>query len=210
MGKIKIEHRVIGAVATNVYLVINTETQEAFLVDPADRADYICRWAKEAGVSIKAVLLTHGHFDHILAVNDLKRELQVPVYAMAEEKVILSDPVLNISGRWTDSPVSVKCDVELKDEEELEVAGFRILSYLTPGHTKGGACYYLPEEGVLFSGDTLFCNSIGRTDFPTGSMGQLVRSVRRLVELLPEDTTVYPGHEANTTIGDEKRFNPYL
>lgn len=210
MGKLKIEHRVLGAVATNVYLAINQDTKEAFLVDPADCADHICKWAKESGVSIKAILLTHGHFDHILAVNDLKRELQIPVYAMAEERIILSDPVLNLSGKWMNDPVTVRCDVELTDEQEFEAAGFKIRAFLTPGHTRGGACYYLMEEGTLFSGDTLFCNSIGRTDLPTGSMGQLVRSARRLVEVLDEDTTVYPGHEADTTIGDEKRFNPYL
>ncbi len=210
MSKLKIEHRVIGEIATNVYLVINTETKEAFVVDPADRADYICTWAKNSGVTIKAILLTHGHFDHMLAVNELKRELQIPVYAMAEERMILSDAVLNLSGRWTMHPVSVKSDVELKDEDTFEVAGFQVIAYLTPGHTKGSACYYLPDEATLFSGDTLFCNSVGRTDFPTGSMGQIVRSVRRLTELLDDDTSVYPGHDANTTIGNEKRFNPYI
>ena len=208
MGKLKIEQRVIGMVATNVYLGINTETKEAFLIDPADRAGDIAQWIQQSGVTLKAILLTHGHFDHIGAVSELKKQFQVPVYAMAAEVVIMEDSTLNLSANWA-SPFSVKCDHELTDGEKISVAGFDIIAYHTPGHTKGGACYYIESEQVLFSGDTIFCHSVGRTDFPTGSMVELRRSVQRMLQILPDTTRVMPGHECDTSIADEKRYNPY-
>ncbi len=208
MGKLKIEQRVIGPVATNVYLGINTETKEAFLIDPADQPDRIAAWIAQAGVTLKAILLTHGHFDHIGAVNELKKQFQVPVYAMAAEAVVMNDSTLNLSCNWA-SAFTVKCDYELKDEEVLQIAGFEITAYHTPGHTRGGACYYIASEQVLFSGDTIFCHSVGRTDFPTGSMGELRRSLQRMLAVLPDETRVFPGHECDTSIADEKRYNPY-
>lgn len=209
MGKLKVEQHVLGMVSTNVYLAWNTETMEGFLVDPADRAEFISDWIRVKGVTLKAILLTHGHFDHIGAVNELKKSFQVPVYAMASERVVMEDPRLNLSASWSE-PFTVKCDVELADEEKLEIAGMELMAYHTPGHTKGGACYSLPSEGMLFSGDTIFCHSVGRTDFPTGSVSELRASVRRMLELLPEETVVLPGHESDTTVADERRYNPYV
>ena len=209
MGKLRIEQHVIGMVATNVYLAINSETMEAFLVDPADRAELIADWITVKGAVLKGILLTHGHFDHVGAVNELKKKYQVPVYAMAAERVILEDARLNLSSSWAGA-FAVSCDVELTDEEKFTLAGFEITAYHTPGHTKGGACYYIREEAVLFSGDTIFCGNIGRTDFPTGSMSELRRSLQRMVKILPEETCVLPGHESATTIADEKRYNPYV
>ena len=208
MGKLKIEQRVIGMIATNVYLGINLETKEAFLIDPADRADIIAGWLEQDKVTLKAILLTHGHFDHIGAVSELKKRFQVPVYAMASEVVVMEDSTLNLSANWA-TPITVKCDCELHDEEQISVAGFRITAYHTPGHTKGGACYYIEDEQVLFSGDTIFCHSVGRTDFPTGSMGELRRSVQRMLALLPDQVRIMPGHECDTSVADEKRYNPY-
>lgn len=209
MGKMKVLQRVIGMVSTNVYLAVNTENQEAFLVDPADRAELIASWIEKEGVTLKGILLTHGHFDHIGAVSELKRKYQVPVYVMEAEQVILGDPQLNLSGSWG-SAFTVKADCLLKNEENFTLAGVTIRAYHTPGHTKGGACYYLPEENLMFSGDTIFCESIGRTDFPTGNSGELIRSVRRMLELLPEDTVIYPGHEESTSAAHEKIYNPYI
>lgn len=209
MGKLRIIRRVIGMVSTNVYLAVNQETKEAFLVDPADRADYIEKWIAEEGVSVKAILLTHGHYDHIGAVMELKKKLQVPVYAMEAEDVVLRDPSLNHSGAYGQG-FTVKADRLLSNGQELNLAGFSIRVYHTPGHTRGGACYYLAEEETLFSGDTLFCEGIGRADLPTGNYGELVRSVRNLLNELPDAVRIYPGHEEATTAAHEKAYNPYI
>ena len=209
MGKLRLLQKVIGMVSTNVYLAVNTETKEAFLVDPADRAELIEAWMEKEGVELKGILLTHAHFDHIGAVNDLKRKYQVPVYAMDAEDIVLEDPQLNLSGKWG-KPFSVKGDIFLMNEEMFEVAGFMIKAFHTPGHTKGGACYYLTDEKTLFSGDTIFCENIGRTDLPTGNYGELVRSVKSILEKLPEDTAIYPGHEEASSVAHERRYNPYI
>lgn len=209
MGKLRTEQKIIGMVSTNVYLGINTETKEAFIVDPADKAELLSDWIRENGASLKAILLTHGHFDHIGAAMELKREFQVPIYAMTMEKTVLDDSMLNLSGSWG-KPFTVQADRLLSDGQEISVAGFELIAHHTPGHTRGGACYYIPEEQVLFSGDTIFCESIGRTDFPTGNSAELVRSVKRMLEVLPDEVKIYPGHEEATDVAHEKRFNPYI
>lgn len=209
MGKLKVLQKVIGMVSTNVYLGVNTQTQEAFLVDPADRAELIGAWMEKEHVTLKGILLTHGHFDHIGAVSELKKTYQVPVYVMEAEKVVLADPQLNLSGSWG-TAFTVKADRLLSDEERFSLAGFDICAYHTPGHTKGGACFYLAEEKALFSGDTIFCESVGRIDFPTGNGGELTRSVRKILEILPEDVCIYPGHEEATTVAHEKKYNPFI
>ncbi len=211
MGKLMVEYRTIGMVGTNVYLAMNTETNEAFLVDPADGAERIEEWIAQKGASLKAILLTHGHFDHIGAVMRLKNDLQVPIYAMQAERSVLEDPLLNLSARWTQGGgFTVKADRFLTDGATFTVAGFDITVFHTPGHTKGGACYYLAEEKILFSGDTIFCESIGRTDFPTGNAGELVRSARNVLAMLPDDVEIFPGHDAKTSVAHEKRYNPYI
>ncbi len=209
MEKLKLERKVIGMVSTNVYLAVHRETMEAFLVDPADGADLIKEWIQKAGVTLKAILLTHGHFDHIGAAAQLRAELQAPIYAMQAEKTLLEDPNLNVSANWRRS-LSVKGDRFLTDGEQITVAGFEITAYHTPGHTKGSACYYLPSEQILFSGDTIFCESIGRSDLPTGNGAELLRSARKILELLPEDTAIYPGHDEETSVAHERRYNPFL
>lgn len=206
----KIERLVLGDVRTNCYLLINEKTLETIIADPADRADVIVRKAVDEGLNLKAVFLTHGHGDHILAVSDLKRDFGLKVYASEAEKELLSDPEQNLSRALFGVAVTVKPDVLLEDGQEFEEAGMRFQMLLTPGHTPGGCCYYQPEEKVLFSGDTLFSGSIGRTDFPGGNLSTLVRSVKEKLLVLPEDVKVYPGHEEMTSIGQEKKYNPYM
>lgn len=207
---LKVEWMTLGAVATNCYFLINEETREAIVVDPADRADLILRKAADMGVALKAIFLTHGHGDHILAVNDLKKELDIPVYASEAEERLLLDPELNLTTALFGKPVSVEADVLVKDQEELDVAGMKWKVLHTPGHTKGGCCYYQEEAKVLISGDTLFRCSVGRTDFPGGSMSEIVQSIEEKLLVLPEDTLVYPGHDRSSDIGYEKKFNPYV
>ena len=134
---------------------------------------------------------------------------ELPVYIHRREESTLSDSQLNVSAVFGMGNRSYSADVFLDDDQEINLAGFRIRTLFTPGHTPGGCSYYLPEEGILFSGDTLFCASVGRTDMPGGSMSQLVRSIREQLFVLPEDTIVYPGHNETTTIGFEKENNPF-
>ena len=177
-------------------------------MDPADNAAYILNKCNELGIKPEAVLLTHGHCDHISAVPDVRRAFHVPVYAGAAEEPLFLDPGKNLSAQMWPEQVSFKPDELLHDGDSLELLGFQWKVLETPGHTAGGICYYLPEEEVLLAGDTLFENSFGRTDLPTGSMSQLVRSIVDKLFVLPDDTMVYPGHGDPTTIGHEKRYNP--
>ena len=203
-----IQQRVLGMVSTNVYVCMHAETKEAFIVDPADDADEIIRLVSAMGAKPCAILLTHGHFDHIGAADALRKRYEIPVYAEEHEKELLSSPALNLSGGWADS-LTLTADHLLKDGDMLNIAGFTIRVLHTPGHTPGGCWYELVGEDILFSGDTLFYMSVGRTDFPGSSGAAMRMSLHRLLEELSEDTQVLPGHGESTTIGYEKRNNPY-
>ena len=209
MGNLKIGVLVLGPVETNCYLALNTETGQMLVVDPADRANDILDAAGEMGGEISAVLLTHGHYDHIGAVEALKRSTQCDVMALKEEAPLLADPGLNLSGRYFGGDRIVP-DRLLEDGEQLDLCGFKIEVIATPGHTAGGACYYLPGEHVLFAGDTLFQGSVGRSDLPTGNGQQLIRSIKEKLLVLPGETMVLPGHGPRTAIGREKQYNPFL
>ena len=209
MGKLKINQYVVGAVQTNCYFAINDETKEVLIVDPGDNARQLADRIRQEDLKPVAVLLTHGHFDHAGGAAELAREFQIPVYAHEDEKETLEDPKLNVS--WMmGKEEHFSADEFVTDEQELDLAGFHIRVLHTPGHTVGGCCYYLPYEDVVFSGDTLFCMSVGRTDFPKGSMSSIVRSIKEKLMVLPERTIVYPGHGPKTSIKVEAEYNPYL
>ena len=195
----KVGKFVLGPVATNCYIGINEETKECFIVDPATCPPEFVSYIKNAGLTVKAVLLTHGHFDHIMGLDALLKEFSVPVYAHAAEREVLESEQLNSSASMLGQPYSFSGADYVTNRQELRIAGFEILVIYTPGHTIGGCCYYIEKEKTLFSGDTLFHGSVGRTDLPTGSMGQLVSSVRDRLFVLPDDTQVYPGHMEETT-----------
>lgn len=206
----KIEKFVLGPVGTNCYIVSNVETKECFVIDMAACPPEMISHIKNAGLTVKAVFLTHGHFDHIMGVDGFLREFPVPVYACEAEKELLENAQLNASSSMLGQTYTFSNAQYLSSRQNLKIAGTVIQVIATPGHTVGGCCYYMPEENVLFSGDTLFRSSVGRTDLPTGSMGQLVNSVREKLLVLPEETKVYPGHMEETTIGYEKNYNPFL
>ncbi len=206
----KVGKFVLGPVATNCYIGINEETKECFIVDPATCPPEFVSYIKNAGLTVKAVLLTHGHFDHIMGLDALLKEFSVPVYAHEAEREVLESEQLNSSASMLGQPYSFSGADYVTNRQELRIAGFEILVIYTPGHTIGGCCYYIEKEKALFSGDTLFHGSVGRTDLPTGSMGQLVSSVRDKLFVLPDDTQVYPGHMEETTIGYEKKYNPFI
>ena len=209
MGKLELQQCVLGSVYTNCYIAKNKETGEALIIDPADSPSKIELKVNAMGARPVAVLLTHGHFDHIMGVEAVREKYQIPVYACRQEEEMLREPSVNMTDQMGKS-CSIRPDVFLDDLQVFEAAGFSIQMIHTPGHTKGSCCYYLKEEGVLFSGDTLFCGSVGRTDFPGGSASQIRDSLHRLLAALPDDTSVYPGHDTSTTIGYEKRYNPFV
>lgn len=205
----KIEKFVTGIISTNCYLVINEETKQTVVIDPAACPSYLMGHMKSEELQVEAILLTHGHFDHIMGIDDLRREFPVPVYVHEGDRETLLDPALNLSSSYTNGYTFDGADY-IRDGQRLELAGFSFQVIHTPGHTPGGVCYYLESEGVLFSGDTLFQNSVGRTDFPNSSMSDLIRSLREKVMKLPDDVKVYPGHMGETTIGHERKYNPFI
>lgn len=207
---INIFHTVLGMVGTNCYIIVNDQTKKCVVVDPADNADAIYGVIKQEQCVLDGILLTHGHFDHMLAAGSLKELSGAKVYAGLEEKEILSDSTYNLSGVMGGKALTLEADEYLKDGQLFELAGIRFKAIHTPGHTKGSMCYYIEECGTLVSGDTLFAESVGRTDFPTGSMSSIVSSIREKLLILPEDTRVLPGHGDETSIQYEKKYNPYI
>lgn len=205
-----LEQYVVGMVATNCYLVENTLTKESLIIDPGAEAERLQQAIGERKQKPVAILLTHGHFDHAAAAGELAKQYQIPVYAHEAERRTLETPALNLSQGMGGSADSYHADVFLSDEQELDLAGFHIRVLFTPGHTPGGCCYYIPREDVVFSGDSLFCGSIGRTDFPEGSARRLIDGVRSKLMVLPEQTLVLPGHDSRTTIEQERMYNPFL
>lgn len=205
MADIKIRSVLVSECYTNCYLCMNTESKEGFIVDPGGDQLKISTNISDLGMIPKAILLTHGHYDHIGAVDALKQRYDIPVIASEEEDRLLLDQRANLSAMFGE-PVSVCADRFLKDGENLTVAGIPMKFLLTPGHTKGSGCYYLAENEVLFSGDTLFHASRGRTDFPGGSEAAIIRSIREKLLTLPGETEVYPGHMDMTDIDSEKVY----
>ena len=206
---IKIESRVLGPVATNCYLIINLDNNESIIVDPADSPESIYDMVVRSASRPQAILLTHGHFDHIGAANEVREHYEIKIYASCDEEKLLASPARNLSNAYGMS-LRVTADVLHNDGDILELAGLKIKAIHTPGHTEGGTCYYIESIGVLFSGDTLFCESVGRTDFPGGSMSDIVHSIKDKLMVLPDDTKVYTGHGEGTSIGYERVHNPYI
>ncbi len=206
MSKVKVDYRVLGMVSTNVYFVCNEETKETVIVDPADNTSAIVAQIEAKGYVPKAVFLTHGHFDHIMATKEICEKYGIKCYSYVEEADLAADANLNLSTSFM-GPFTLKVDEVLSDGQEFRVGGMDFKVIHTPGHTKGSCCYYLAAERILISGDTLFNESVGRTDFPTGSAGTLLASIRDRLFVLPDDTQVYPGHGEATTIGYEKVNN---
>ena len=207
MSKLEMQQCVLGQVFTNCYFLKNKETGELLIVDPGDYAEKVFQKVSLMQGKPVGILLTHGHFDHIMAVKEVKEKYQIPVYACMQEEVMLAEPTINMTAVYG-SACSIKPDVLLDDGQIFAAAGFSIQMLHTPGHTEGSCCYYVKSEKVLFSGDTLFEGSYGRIDFPTGSGRQMIHSVADILLNLPDDTNVYPGHMGYTTIADEKQYNP--
>ncbi len=201
----EIKSVLVSEAYTNCYLVKNEETNEGFIIDPGGSALKISRCVEQMGMKPKAILLTHGHFDHIGAVDELKERYSIKVYVSEEESKFMQNYNNNLSVFFGEGMI-VKPDITIRDGEDLEIAGIKMKFILTPGHTPGSGCFYVEDEGVLFSGDTLFCMSRGRTDFPGGSEREIIDSIRNKLLVLPGETVVLAGHNEQTTIENEKRF----
>ena len=199
-----------GMLSVNTYLAVDEETNKGIIVDPGGYNKALTNAVAENGTDIEYIIITHGHSDHICGVNEHKEEFpNAKVVAYKDEEPMLLSPDMNQSIAFG-QPYTVKADILVSDGDELDFGNLTMKFMHTPGHTKGGMCIYIEKANVLFSGDTLFHGSIGRTDLPTGSSSQLVRSVREKLMVLPEETKVYPGHMEETTIGYEKKYNPFV
>lgn len=208
MSHLKVLGVCVGMVQTNCYIVYEEERKEAVIIDPGDEASRLMKIIQDYGLLPKAILLTHAHFDHIMAVPELKEHYQIPIYAHEKERVVCEDASVNLSGSWMRTPLTIHPDVYLTDDEIVEAAGLTFKTLYTPGHTIGSVSYYMEKEKVLFSGDTLFCRSLGRTDLETASTEMIIDSILNKLLVLPDEVVVYPGHNNETTIAAEKKYNP--
>lgn len=209
MSQIKIYGMPVGNIGANCYFIVNEQTKEAICIDTGAEGEKICQLIQQNGWKLTGILLTHGHADHIGATQYVKDHEKVNVYAAKAEEEVLAQPKLNLTTMFGNT-MSLQADEWLEDGQELTLAGVSIQCLLTAGHTKGGMCFYLPKEKIVFTGDTLFCQSIGRTDFPTGDLKTLETSIREKLYVLSDDTVVYPGHDTSTTIGHEKQHNMFV
>ena len=204
-------HYIVGPIQTNCYVLVS-DKDEGIVIDPGASGKRIAEVLDKEGVKPVAVLLTHGHFDHVSGAEELCAQYDaLPVYILDKEMKTLKDPETNLTAvmSYEAKDFSPLITDTFSDGDEKEIAGFKFRVIWTPGHTTGGCSYFFPEEKMLFPGDTLFCESAGRTDFKGGSTSDEIHSIRERLLTLPEDTTVYPGHDSTTTIAFEKINNPY-
>ncbi len=199
---------VIGMLGVNCYLV--GEPDELLAIDPGGSADEICAFLDSHEYQVKHIVLTHCHFDHMLAANALKEKTGATIFTGLNEKENLLNSSINLTARFTRTPVSLDADRYVSDGDIISSGNYVFSVIETPGHTSGGVCLYCEDESILFSGDTLFCESVGRSDFPTGDQRALISSIQNKLFSLPEETRIFPGHGEETSIAHEKIHNPYI
>ncbi|AIC95054.1 MULTISPECIES: MBL fold metallo-hydrolase [Shouchella] len=201
----------LGPIQTNAYVLYNDD-KEAVIFDPGGDAEALITWLKREQLTPLAILLTHAHFDHIGAVDAVRDTFSIPVYLHTKERHWLEDPALNGSSRLTGRPITTAkpADHLLTNEKSLTIGTFTFSVFHTPGHSPGSVSYYYQKEAVLFSGDVLFQQSIGRTDLRGGDHTLLLASIHNKILPLPERTIVASGHGPLTTIGQEMDHNPFL
>ncbi len=200
----------VGPVAENTYILRRDGSDRALIVDPGEEADRLLAAIDGLGVKLDGILLTHTHFDHVGAVAPVAKATGAEVWVPEIEKGVLADIMSFVP--WSGFGPFESWDAEhtLTGGDRLELAGFEIDVLFTPGHSPGHMTFSIPDEAAIFSGDVLFEGSVGRTDLPGGHWPTLLESIRGLIDGLPEETTVYPGHMGVTSLGAEKRTNPFL
>ncbi len=197
---------IIGDIMTNCYLLWSG--QEAGVIDPGGPVFEVVNFLKNNKLELKWIVNTHGHVDHIAGNLALKNEFNVPIFINERDREMLFSPTTNLSIFLGTEIISPEADKLLKEGDIIRLGLEELRVIETPGHTPGGIALYTP--GLLFSGDTLFLESIGRTDLPGGDQQQLLKSIRERLMVLPPETVVLPGHEESTTIEHESKYNPYL
>lgn len=196
---------IAGPIDANNYLFADEKSKEAVLIDCSEHVQKILDDVKELGLKVKYILLTHGHFDHVMGVNSMKKELgaEVLINQKDEKQLEMTQTILKTFGIFVEK--NPEYDKYIDKNTELKIGEIPIKIFETPGHTEGGLCYLI--DGKLFSGDTLFRNYVGRTDLPGGNYAKLENSIKNVLYKLPDETEVFPGHNEMTTIGYEKKHN---
>jgi hydroxyacylglutathione hydrolase len=200
----------VGPVAENTYIFRRDDSDRALIVDPGDEADKLLAAIDGLGVGLEGILLTHTHFDHVGAVAPVAKATGAEVWVPEAEKFVLDDIMSFVPWPGFGPFESYDAEHTLSGGDRLELAGFELEVLSTPGHSPGHVTFSIPDETAIFSGDVLFQGSVGRTDLPGGDWNTLLESIRGLVEGLPEETTVYPGHMGVTSLGAERAGNPFL
>lgn len=199
---------VTGSMGVNTYVVTSDQAGEALIIDPSGSEEQILKLVDELHLKVKAILLTHGHADHIAGVERLVRQAKWQVWIHAGDAEMLTNPSLNLSV-WIGAPIQLPpADRLLADGDTIWLDNILLTVRHTPGHTRGGICLVGPN--LVFTGDTLFCGSVGRTDFPGGNMNELINGIRRHLLVLDDNYRVFPGHGPQSTIGRERLSNPFL
>jgi len=208
----KIDHLVLGDFETNCYCLRADESvKHCLIIDTGLDAGPLLAYLRENELTPIALILTHGHADHIAGIKDLRANWpDIKIAVHKDDANMLTSCVKNMSVLSGKTFTADPADVIIDDDGPIEFAGIKLEILHTPGHTKGGVCFYSSAEGVVFAGDTLFASSIGRTDLPGGSYDQLIAGIKFKLLTLPDETKVFPGHGPATTIAAEKQFNQYL
>jgi glyoxylase-like metal-dependent hydrolase (beta-lactamase superfamily II) len=207
---IEVRSFTVGMVQENCYLVRLAGSDRAVIVDPGDEPDRLLGAIRELGVTLEAILLTHTHFDHVGAVAPVARATGAPVWCPELEVGVLADIMSFVPWPGFGPFESYDADHTVRGGETLELAGMSFEVLFTPGHSPGHVTYAVRDEAAVFSGDVLFEGSVGRVDLPGGDWPTLLASIAALIEELPAETTVYPGHMGITTLGRERQSNPFL
>ncbi len=203
-----LETLTVGGLATNCYILGDEETRQAVVIDPGGDFEIIKTHIKKLRLEVKHIILTHGHIDHIGALSQLKKATQADILIHSKDSAMLSDPGQNLSFLSGDDVIAVKADRLLQEGDIIEYGRIKLEVLQTPGHTRGSIS--LVTDRMIFTGDALFCGSIGRTDFPGSSHQELIRSIKDKLLSKDDDFVVHPGHGPSSTIGEERRNNPFL